>query len=273
MSIAKEMQNENLLREYFDKIWLSRIEYGIERAKNLIQGEVKSTFILMLKRLEEEMTSKVENGRAKDYFLNGISKSRTELQQSMDCISEWFKLPEEQKMENYSAEYLVETCDYINKRVVSNFDNIQINSIIEVENIFKGKTFSYMVDIFIILYTNAFYHSGYIENLNLLTIDLFLVEKDTELVIEMKNNLSSEIDRDELINIVKEIREKLKICISSGEYFNYEGRSGYIKICKILNYNLECANSYLEFGLIPDDNHYSIKIIMPKSVLVEKERE
>lgn len=272
MVVAKDMQNENLLREYFDGIWLSRIEYGIEQAKELIQGEVKNTFISMLKRLEEEMTLKVESSRIKDYFLNGISKSRTELQQSMDCISEWFKLPEEQKMENYSAEYLVETCDYINKRVVSNFETIQINSRIEVENFFKGKTFSYMVDIFVILYTNAFYHSGYIENLNLLTINLFLLETDTELVIEMKNNLSSEIDRDELANIVIEIQEKLRICISSGEYYNYEGKSGYIKICKILYYNLECANSYLEFGLMPDKNHYFIKIVMPKSVLVEKER-
>lgn len=271
MLYAKNMQNENLLREYFDKIWLSKIEYGIERAKNLFQGEVKSTFILMLKRLEEEMTLKVENGRVKDYFLNGISKSRTELQQSMDCISEWFKLPEEQKMENYSAEYLVETCDYINKRVVSNFDSIQINSKIEMESMFKGKTFSYMVDIFIILYTNAFYHSGYIENLNSLIIDLLLAEKDTELVIEMKNNLSRDIDRAELRNIVMEIREKLQICISSGEYYNYEGKSGYIKICKILNYNLECDNSYLEFGLTPDGNHYSIKIKMSKSVLAERE--
>ncbi len=238
----------------------------------MIQGEIKNTFISMLKRLEEEVTLKVESSRAKDYFLDGISKSRTELQQSMDCISEWFKLPEEQKMENYSAEYLVETCDYINRRVVSNFDSIQINSRIEVENIFKGKTFSYMVDIFIILYTNAFYHSGYIENLNLLTIDLLLVEKDTELVLEMKNNLSSEIDRDELVNIVIEIQEKLEICISSGEYYNYEGKSGYIKICKILNYNLECANSYLQFGLMQDKNHYFTRIVMPKSVLAEKER-
>lgn len=272
MLVAKDMQNENLLREYFDGIWLSKIEYGIEQAKKLIQGEIKNTFISMLKRLEEEVTLKVESSRAKDYFLDGISKSRTELQQSMDCISEWFKLPEEQKMENYSAEYLVETCDYINRRVVSNFDSIQINSRIEVENIFKGKTFSYMVDIFIILYTNAFYHSGYIENLNLLTIDLLLVEKDTELVLEMKNNLSSEIDRDELVNIVIEIQEKLEICISSGEYYNYEGKSGYIKICKILNYNLECANSYLQFGLMQDKNHYFTRIVMPKSVLAEKER-
>ena len=119
----------------------------------MIQGEIKNTFISMLKRLEEEVTLKVESSRAKDYFLDGISKSRTELQQSMDCISEWFKLPEEQKMENYSAEYLVETCDYINRRVVSNFDSIQINSRIEVENIFKGKTF--------FVYGGYFYHTIY----------------------------------------------------------------------------------------------------------------
>ena len=271
MSVAKDMQNENILREYFDGIWMTRIEYGIEGAKNFIQGEAKSTFIIMINKLEEEMTLNIENERAKDYFLNAISKSRTELQQSMDCISEWFKMPEEQNMENYSVEYLVETCDYINRRVVSNFDSICIKTVIESQSNFKGKTFSYIVDIFVILYTNAFYHSGYIENLNQLKIGLFIIEKENELIIEMKNNLSEEVDRNELVDTVTEIREKLETCIKRGEYYNYEGKSGYIKICKILNYNLECNNSYLEFGLTPDSNEYFIRIVTPKSVLVEKE--
>ena len=271
MAVAKDMQNENLVREYFDGIWLSRIEYGIKAAKDLIQGEVKSTFISMLKKLEEQVSSEVLNSKVKNYFLNAISKSRTELQQSMDCISEWFKLPEGQKMENYSAQYLVETCDYINKRVVSNFDNINITPTIDVHHMFKGKTFSYIVDILIILYTNAFYHSGYIERLSELNIDLSIVENETKLIVEMKNNICPEIDREELSDTILEIRSKLQECINCGEYYNYEGRSGYIKICKILNYNLECANSYLEFGLEQDENQYFIRIIMPKTVLVEKE--
>ena len=80
----------------------------------------------MLNELEEKISKSIKNIRVKDYFLNAISKSRTELQQSMDCISEWFKIPEEQKMENFSADYLVETCDYINKRFFSNFENLRI---------------------------------------------------------------------------------------------------------------------------------------------------
>lgn len=273
MAMAKDMQNENLVREYFDGIWLSAIEYGIKSAKDLIQGEVKSTFISMLKLLEEQMSTEVFDERVKNYFLNSISKSRTELQQSIDCISEWFKLPEEQKMENYSAQYLVETCDYINRRVVSNFDSIKITPTIDVHHMFKGKTFSYIVDILIILYTNAFYHSGYIERLSELNIDLSVVENETELIVKMRNNLCDEVDRKELSNTIKEIRSKLQECISCGEFYNYEGRSGYIKICKILNYNLECVNSYLEFGLEKDDNHYFIRIVMPKTVLVEKEEQ
>ena len=124
---------------------------------------------------------------------------------------------------------------------------------------------------FIILYTNAFYHSGYLDNLNQLKIGLSIIEKETELVVEMRNNLSETIDRTELADTVSEIQEKLETCINSGEYYNYEGKSGYIKICKILNYNLECNGSYLEFGLTDNNEDYFIRIVLPKTIMVDKE--
>lgn len=271
MSIIREFPNENLAREYFDKLWIRRIEDGLKLARELFDGEVKNTFIEYLKQLGEDISNKIQNARVRTLLLDSISSARTEFQQSISFIIEWFKLPEVKKMENYTAEYLFETCDYINKRVVSNFEDIKIESKITVDGLLKGKTFSYMVDILIILFTNACYHSGYIDKLSELEVKFEMTEVESGLIIQMFNNLNDSVDREELFEIINTIKEKLQECISSGEYYNYEGKSGYIKICKILNYNLECDNSYLEYGLTQDNKKYYIKIEIPKNILTSQE--
>lgn len=271
MSVTKTMQNENIVREYLDLVWLGRIENGIDKAKSLMQGIIKNTFIKMLKDLEENINSKLITNNTKDYFLTAISKSRTELQQTMNCISEWFKMPEDNSIDNFSANYLVETCDYINRRVISNYDSIKKEVKLDVKGKFIGKAYTYLVDIFIILYTNAFYHSGFIDSINRLKLELSIIEKEDSVSIMMINNLSEDISKEELYETINDIREKLEECIASGEYYNYEGRSGYIKICKILNYNLECTGSYIEFGLTSDNQNYYIKVELPKNIMVEEE--
>lgn len=268
MSITKNYTNENLLRECLDKIWISKIEDGLKTARELFENEVKSDFIALLKTLEEEINSKVVNVKVRTVVLDSISRARTEFQQSIVFIKEWFKLPEEQQMDNFNADYLLETCDYINRRVVSGFNEIDIKRKILVKSMLRGSTFSHMVDILIILFTNAFYHSGYIEKLEDLEVNFRMTEVENDLLIYMDNNLHNSINREELLNEINVINEKLQECISSGEFYNYEGKSGYIKICKILTYNLECKNNYLQFGLTNDKSKYYIQIQISNNIFI-----
>ena len=162
----------------------------------------------------------------------------------------------------------VDICEEINKRVVPNYENFSLNKSINVSSKLKGKTFSYMVDILIILFTNAFNHSGYIHALNVLDLSLKIEECADKLEIYMENNLSPSIELEELYDVINSMQEKLSECIKQREYYNYEGKSGYLKICKILEYNLS-TQGYLEFGIDDNETTYFVKVSMPKKYLID----
>ena len=270
MEIVKEYQNTNLVCGWFERYWLNRLENDLYNAKQFFRQEVKDKFILMLNKLEEDVASITKGEYVHDILMDSISSTRTELQKGVDYIVEWFKLPRREEVEDFSAKDLLETCELINRRVLSNYDEITKDVMLSVNNLFLGKTFSYMIDIPIILFTNAFYHSGYIDNLSDLVIKFEMEESDMDIILRVENNLAKHVNKTELKNTVQEIKQKLEECIKKREYSNYEGKSGYIKICKILEYNLSCQ-SYMEFGLTDEENAYYIVLQMPKSDMVRKE--
>lgn len=270
MQMVKEYQNVNLVCELFEIYWLKRLEKSLSQARTFFEQEVKNNFISRLKRLEEDVTNITRGEQVHDILLDSISRTRTELQKGMDYIVEWFKLPQRGEIEDYSAKDLLETCELINRRVVSNYDEIKKEVVINVNSLLKGKTFTHMIDILIILFTNAFYHSGYIDNLSDLVMNFEMTETDTDIILKVQNNLAEFVDKRELKETVRDIQQKLEECIRNREYYNYEGKSGYIKICKILECNLSCQ-SYMEFGLTVEENAYYIVIEMPKRGMIRKE--
>lgn len=264
-----QLQNENLVLELFENYWLEKIELGIENARVFFGNQVKQEFISKLNKLEEDI-SKVESINMMQYNLfDSISRSRTEVQKAIDVIIDWFKLPRKQEYSNYDAKSLVETCEMINMRVFTNYELISINKKIAVYTKFLGRTYSYIVDIMVILFTNSYYHSGYIDDVSKLEIALEIIEDNNYISITMKNNLIDSANKEDLSKTILEVQDKLNECIKKREYYNYEGKSGYIKILKILDYNLSCR-SYLEFGMDEEEKNYYVTIQMPKYGIVEK---
>ena len=272
MQMVKEYQNVNLVCELFEIYWVKRLENSLSRAREFFEQEVKNKFISRLKRLEEDVTKITIGEQVHDILLDSISRTRTELQKGMNYIVEWFKLPQREEIEDYSANDLIETCELINRRVVSNYDEIEKDVVINVNSLFRGKTFTHMIDILIILFTNAFYHSGYIDNLSDLVMNFEMTETDNDIILKVQNNLAEFVNKRELKETVLDIQQKLEECIKNREYYNYEGKSGYIKICKILECNLSCQ-SYMEFGLTAEENAYYVMIKMPKCGMIRKEVE
>lgn len=267
---ARKYQNENLVRELFENYWTQKIEVSIERARSFFANEVKNKFIMFLKKLEENINGITEAGGVGTMLLDSISRSRTQLQKEIAFVVDWFKLPSKQEYDNYSAEDLVETCESINKRVIMNYERVKIKKIIGVKHKLKGDTFSHMIDILVILFTNAYYHSGYIDNPSELELELSIVESADEVILKMVNNLEKNVNVDELYMEILDVKQKLSECIEKREYYNYEGKSGYIKICKILDYNLSCKSS-LEFGMDDSQSSYYVEIHVPLGGIAVKE--
>lgn len=270
MQEARSYQNENLVRELFESYWIQKIEVSIERAKGYFSNDVKNTFIMLLKKLEENINNIPQVGTVKTMLLDSISRSRTQLQKEIDFVVDWFKLPGKQEYNNYNAEDLVETCESINKRVIMNYEMVHIKKTINVNHKFSGYTFSHMIDILVILFTNAYYHSGYIDNPSELELELSIIEGEEDITLKMVNNLEKNVDRFALSEVIRDVKRKLDECVQKREYYNYEGKSGYIKICKILDYNLSCKIS-LKFGMTDLKSSYYTEIQIPKGAITIKE--
>ena len=266
---VQKLQNENLVLELFENYWLEKIELGINNARDFFDNQVKQQFISRLNKLEEDLSTVISINKMQYNLFDSISRSRTEIQNVIDVIIDWFKLPRKQEYSNYDAESLVETCEMINMRVFTNYELINVNKIISVQTKFLGRTYSYIVDIMVILFTNVYYHSGYIDDVSKLEVLLEIIEDKEYITITMKNNLTDSVDKAELSKTILDVQAKLNECIKRSEYYNYEGKSGYIKICKILEYNLSCA-SFLEFGMDDEEKNYYVTIQMPKYSIMEK---
>jgi len=269
MQEARKYQNVNLVRELFENYWIQKIELSIEIARNFFDNDVKNTFIMFLKELEEDISGIPEAGTVGTRLLDSISRSRTQLQKEISFVIDWFKLPSKQEYNDYCAEDLVDTCESINKRVIMNYERVNTKKIIDVKHKLSGHTFSYMIDILVILFTNAYYHSGYIDNPSELELELSITEDANELVLKMVNNLEKSVNIEELHEEIIDVKQKLDECIQKREYYNYEGKSGYIKICKILDYNMSCKSS-LEFGMDDLELSYYVEIHIPQEAITVK---
>ena len=165
-------------------------------------------------------------------FYDAISRSRTEIQNAVNTVSNWFKLPTKQTYKEFSAGTLIETCETINNRVFSNYDLLKINKTVNSNSIIEGKYFSYFVDILIIIFTNAYYHSGFIDNISSLEIDCEITEKEDTLFIFIRNNLFPNIIISELEKKVDEIQAKIENSINLGQYSNFEGEVDLLRFGK-----------------------------------------
>lgn len=268
MQTAREYQNINLVRELFEEYWKQIIEENLKKVETFFENSAKQFFIQSLTELGNNIKKMPDNEPVRALLMDSISSARTDMQKALSLICGWFKMPKEQSYDNYTVDELVGICEEINKRVVPNYEDFSFEKNIKVTSQLKGKTFSHMVDILIILFTNAFYHSGYINTLQKLKLSLGIEETEDKLELVMHNNLSPLIDSDNLYEIIHSLQKKLEECIKKKEFYNYEGKSGYLKICKILEYNLS-TQGYLEFGLCDNDTSYFVKICMPKKYLID----
>ena len=188
--------------------------------------------------------------------------------------------------EDYKLNELVTTCIGIEKQIHAEFENAKIEKKILGEKKLTGKSFSYLIEIIIMLLNNAVSHAGY-SNMRDLSLSLFLcIDQNDESVKEVKKTLieegknwttdnlliitvSNNLANDKDINLIKskvaDTFEHVKDPIMLKKYSISEGGSGLYKIYKTINYNMSVPYVIL-YNV--EDNLFSLTLAVDATSLI-----
>lgn len=198
------------------------------------------------------------------FIERSLINCKTDVQKSFELVAEWFSLSEYNDWENYDFKELIETCQEISKSLFSDFDNLTVNNQIADSCVFRGKTFRDMVDIVLIIFNNAVLHSGYKEHLQALGINVELTEDSSALYMSFVNNLSDEVDINELDHkiaaINKSFGDKSYLKINTRQ----EGGMGLYKIMHTLFSVLKLGNG---FYVSRYESNFRVEIKIQKEIL------
>lgn len=262
----------------------------LEKIRERILTELKAFYYEKLADLEKEVRI-LEDSSIKNIVqeLNGnITLCRAKIANVMTEFANIF-YKDDVLYEDYSFNDLVTTCIGIEKQIHAEFENVDLETNICGDKKLLGSSFSYFVEIIIMLLNNAVTHAGYvdlsklqlslqicmnkddpstIEIVEALATDTRKWSVDNLLIITVKNNLSSEKNVDLIRTKVADIFEHAKDPQMLKQYSMTEGGSGLYKIYKTINYNMSVPYVIL---YSVEENEFSLDLAVDATKLLVKE--
>ena len=272
-TVTTEMNSDEILFDFIVELLWKRTEKSLKSIREKLSNILKEEFINQLNSFEKNIIEMIDNNNKSKILLElkqNVINCRTDIQTEIEKIAEWFMIPKNQESIDYNFDQLISTCTAINKKLYNNYDEIQITVTNTSRIILKGSTFSYLVDILIILFSNAITHSC-MREIRKLRIVLDINEQEDGVHIMMKNNLSDEVNLDRVIERIYETQKKISDIKSNKMYYSYEGGSGYVKIAKILIYNLRTSGFKVYSGIDEQNNYYVDILLIRKGIVTESE--
>lgn len=255
-----------------------------------ILGELKLFYYQKLNDMEQEIKP-LEDSSIKNIVqeLNSnITLCRAKIANIMTEFANIF-YKDDVLYEDYSLEDLAVTCTGIEKQIHADFDKADLLSTINGNKKLSGTSFSYFVEIIIMLLNNAITHAGYHEMSKLhLSLAICMNENDVSTIeivkaleadsrkwsvenllsITVKNNLSPDKDFEYISTRVADIFEHAKDPQMLKEYSMTEGGSGLYKIYKTINYNMSVPYVIL---YSVKENEFSLTLAVDATELLVKE--
>lgn len=268
---AQKIDSEIMLMDAFEEFWMNKINLCLDNARTFFSCFVKKRFIQIIDELEIELET-IENEEAKLYFHDRVIQSRTEIQSTIDNVANWFRLPFKKEYPAFDIQTLVETCEAINQKVLSGYENINKNINIDNNIVIKGEYFSYLVDIVNILITNSYMHAGFSRDLSNLFIDFSVYLKNDRIYFDIKNNLSESVDKEQLSDRIIEIQRIIQEMMQKDQFRSFEGGSGFVKISKILQWDIE-KEWNVAFGLDDSETHFFVEVSINQNGLIIHRKE
>lgn len=233
------------LQRYTEKL-LSKI-------RDKINTEIKDNYNRLLQDFNTEVKEVIGSSSFPE-LTNAIGLCGTRVQNELKNISEWFFLSNTSKDLILDLKVLIQTAIQITNTI---YPNSKLSPKIIEENSIPMVGTIHIIYICRILLDNIINHSKL--NPNELDIEISSkVTKDEFLEISFRNNLSDEVNKDELKSKLQQVKNKWDISSDDFENIDIEGGSGFDKIRRIIAFDLGCELYHFDFTI--QDDYLTIKL-------------
>ncbi|MFI4912467.1 MAG: hypothetical protein ACIAQZ_12440 [Sedimentisphaeraceae bacterium JB056] len=253
----KNISQYKELLDYIVTILIDRTKKNLHEVKKYIQGELKVNFLEALDELESNIISIDENADVVE-FKDTIKRVKTDLENGLREIAKWFNLADKPNFNCFFIEQLIKTVEAIVKKCHPGIV-LNVNYIGEKDKVkFEGSAFISMIDIFFIIFDNIAKHSGLTKN------DVGVSLKiDDSINITISNKLDKSCDIDEIERKLDSIEGgSIKTSL-----IRSEGGTGFIKIKKILKYDLYHSQNKLSYNIDRSNRLFNTVVSLSKGII------
>ena len=256
----------------------------LKKIRDRIEDELKPYYNNKLLELEREMKQCKIQEKNKTELLRKIEISKAKYVEDLDSFKDIFYM-ENENYPDFSLGDLVEFCCKIEDEMNNEFSSAKVKVNINVNDIYIGKIFPYMVDVLGNLIRNGVQHSEFdklkdliieIEvsdykggKLEKIFIESHHFDMPFNVVIRVRNNLSGSVNKQEVIEKVNQKIENIVKKKYRSESVK-EGGSGLYKIARTIDYSLGTNAAFYNNH---STDYFDISIAMDLKKYIKKEFE
>ncbi|MCI9082128.1 MAG: hypothetical protein HFI70_07450 [Lachnospiraceae bacterium] len=224
----------------------------LKKIRDRIENELKPYYNNKLLELEKEIKQCKIQEKNKTELLRKIEISKAKYVEDLDSFKDIFYM-ENENYPDFTLRDLVEFCCKIEDDMNNEFSSAKVKVDINVNDIYIGKIFPYMVDVLGNLIRNGVQHSEFdklkdliieIEvsdykggELEKIFIESYHFDMPFNIVIRVRNNLNDIVNKQDVIQRVNQKIENIEKKKYRSESMK-EGGSGLYKIARTIDYSL-----------------------------------
>ncbi len=248
-ALLSETSYSDFMRVITDWLW-QITDSNLMIIKSKIEYELNERVYNLIKDMQSDIHQVMNNETKLHDFNNAIGRSKEAMKVNIELISSWFNRLEVNDVDSFEFDTVVE----IARRAAD--ANVKYKS--NFSNKFKGDKLTFFVDVLYMLFENAISKSELKkEDVN---ISLTLTENDDDShTLAITNNCKEIFNLEEENNKLRTQIERYNLYQKHLDFLQGEGRSGLVKIAKIIKKDLELNN---EMKLAyQDDTQFKIEFI------------
>lgn len=275
-SIFKHVRDANFkdYNEFLDlitNILIARTEDNLKIVRDVLTNQVQEKFHLIITQLQNSIKL-YEIDKLLPELSSSVLKSNTDIQQELENIAAWFNLTEQSSNLILNNETIIKTAIEITNSIYPN-NKIYPTVNDQTDLYLSGQYCPQLIYINRILLDNIITHSGLnTESLNVvISANLDQTEETKEIYstvlnLSYQNNISPDIDKEQLKQKLDLLKNKFNDPDSKFENINFEGGSGLEKIKKILTIDLNIKQYHLDF--IVNEECVEVKLSMRVTIKI-----
>jgi tetratricopeptide (TPR) repeat protein len=252
---------DSLVDGMIDILW-QRTEADLESVRCAITGRLKDEFVEALDRCQQSLESALSWDRVAE-FRTALTSCKTQLARGLASISEWFRVDRAQRMRSFRISELIDTALQIATRYCRP-SHLDVTKTVTVPFLIHGNVFRPLFDLLFILLDNIAKHA----QVSPVAVDLNIEEINGSLHIVLTNELGANVDVT-AIEDKASVMSRKNVLNNEWDLLRREGGSGFMKIHKILRYELRCEQYDVKLR-VSDARRFSAALVIPLRGLLDE---